>query len=83
MSRAERHQPGHRPGQQPAPHVTRAMAEALAAIWLEVLVPTEDKPGTVVRSRGRVGFPDLGVAEATGKPAASVRLTGRPLGWQE
>jgi hypothetical protein len=82
MSRGERHQPGRHPGQHPAPHVTRAMAEASAAIWLEVLVPTEDKPITVGRSHGRVEFPDLWVAGATSKPADVVRLTGRPLEWR-
>jgi hypothetical protein len=57
------------------------MTEALAAMGLEILLPTADGPGTLVRSRGRVGFPDLLVAGATGKPAAAVRLTGRPLEW--
>ena len=81
MSRVERHQAGSHPGRQPVPHLTRSMSEALAAIGLEILLPTADRSGTLVRSRGRVGFPDLLVVGATGRPAAAVRLTGRPLEW--
>jgi hypothetical protein len=72
---------GHDLGGSDVPHLTRSMTEALAAMGLEILRPTADRPGTLVRSRGRVGFPELLAAGATGRPAGAVRLTSRPLEW--